>query len=174
MDKLLVNVDGSSQGNPGDAAIGVVITNKEGDVVEEISQEIGRATNNVAEYKALIAACEAALNYTPSEAIFFTDSQLLANQINGVYRIRQPHLERLNQIVRGLLAQLPCWKVRYIERSANWKAHRLAQRALLNRHGGREREISERIKEKVEELDDDDKRKVLEYVNKLLESQKLS
>ena len=171
MEKLLINIDGGSQGNPGEAGIGVVITDRQGNILEEISEPIGRATNNVAEYRALIAACRAALEYSPHEAIFFTDSQLLANQINGLYRIRQPHLEKLNEEALELLEKFPEWKVRYIERSANWRAHKLAQRALLNRQPGRERDLIDLVREGLEKLDDDNKRRVLEFVNRLVESQ---
>jgi ribonuclease HI len=169
----LINVDGGSQGNPGEAAIGVVITDRQGNIIEEISEPIGRATNNVAEYRALIAACKAAQKFSPHEAIFFTDSQLLANQINGLYRIRQPHLAKLNDEALELLRKFPEWKVRYVERSANWRAHKLAQRALLNRNPDRERDLIDLVKEKLEKLDDDSKRKVLEFVNRLVESQEL-
>lgn len=171
LEKLLINIDGSAEGNPGEAAIGVVISDRQGNVLQELSESIGRATNNIAEYKALIAACKAALEYKPREAIFFTDSQLLANQINGLYRIRQPNLEKLNSDALALLKHFPAWKVRYIERSANWRAHKLAQQAILNRSPDRERDLSELIRERLERLDEDTKRKVLEYVNRLVESQ---
>jgi ribonuclease HI len=173
LDKLLINVDGGAEGNPGAAAIGAVITDRQGNIIEEISEPIGRATNNIAEYKALITACRAALEYNPREVIFFTDSQLIANQINGLYRIRQPHLEKLNNEVLELLGKFPDWKVRHVERSANWRAHKLAQRALLNRHPDRERDLIDLIKEKLDRLDDNRKRKVLEYVSRLVESQDL-
>lgn len=169
MEKLLVNVDGHSQGNPGEAAIGVVMTDGDGNVVEEISKPIGRATNNVAEYKALIEASKAALEYNPKRVIFFTDSQLVANQINGLYRVRRPHLDNLNQTAMDLLNKLPSWQVRYVERTANWKAHRLAQKALLEREPGESAGLFERIRSKFEKLSDADKRKVLDYINRLLE-----
>lgn len=171
LDKLLINVDGSAEGNPGEAAIGAVITDRQGNLLEELSEPIGRTTNNIAEYKALIAACKAALKFNPREAIFFTDSQLVANQINGLYRIRQPNLEKLNSDALALLRQFPTWKVRYVERSANWRAHKLAQQAILNRNPDRERDLSELIRERLERLDEDSKRKVLEYITRLVESQ---
>ncbi|MCR4404888.1 MAG: ribonuclease HI family protein [Candidatus Acetothermia bacterium] len=171
LEKLLVNVDGSAEGNPGEAAIGVVITDRQGNVMQEISESIGRATNNIAEYKALITACKAALEYRPREVIFFTDSQLVANQINGLYRIRQPNLEKLNSDALALLRQFPVWQVRYVERTANWRAHKLAQQAIFNRNPSRERDLTELIRERLEKLDEDGKRKVLEYVTRLIESQ---
>ncbi len=173
MDKLLIYFDGASQGNPGDAAIGVVITDGRGNVVEEISTSIGRATNNVAEYKALIEAARAALEYMPQRAIFFTDSQLAANQINGIYRVRQPHLAILNREAEDLLQRLPQWQVRYIERTANWQAHRLAQRALIERsapEGPRSAQSTvERLCALAEKLREDDQRKLLQYARRLLQ-----
>ena len=93
MEKLLINLDGSCHGNPGESAVGAVLMDEHGNVVEEISKAIGRATSNVADYRALIEAAKAALNHEPSRAIFFTHSQLVANQINGTDRVRQPHLK---------------------------------------------------------------------------------
>lgn len=164
-----MNVDGHSQGNPGEAAIGIVMTDGEGNIVEEISKHIGRATNNVAEYKALIEACKVALEYMPQRVIFFTDSQLIANQINGLYRVRRPHLDSLNQTAMDLLNKLPSWHVRYVERTVNWKAHRLAQKALLGREPNESAGLVERIRTKLERLSDTDKRKVFDYINRLLE-----
>jgi ribonuclease HI len=170
MEKLFVNVDGAAQGNPGEAAIGIVIANDQGDVIKEISEHIGRTTNNVAEYRALIEAIKAVLSYNPQRVIFFTDSQLLANQVNGLYRIRRPHLEPLNRHVHELLEKLPSWQVNYVERDANWKAHRLAQKALLEKVAKEaEAGLPERIRRKVELLDELDQRRVLEFVNRLYE-----
>jgi ribonuclease HI len=170
MEKLFVNVDGASQGNPGEAAIGIVIADAEGNVIQEISEHIGRTTNNVAEYRALIEAIKAVIPLAPKRVIFFTDSQLLANQVNGLYRIRRPHLEPLNRQVQELLAKLPNWQVNYVERDANWKAHRLAQKALLERVAKEaEAGLPERIRRKVELLDELDQRRVLEFVNRLYE-----
>ncbi len=174
MEKLLIYVDGTAQGNPGDAGIGVVISDSQGNIVEEISKYIGRSTNNVAEYRALIEAAQAALEYMPQRALFFTDSQLVANQINGLYRIRQPHLDALNRQAEDLLHRLPNWQVRYIERTANWQAHRLAQRAIYERSGadpGRalRETLLDRLCALAERLDEEGQRKLIEYARRLLE-----
>lgn len=172
MEKLLVNFDGASQGNPGEAAIGVVLSDGKGNVVDEISQYIGRATNNVAEYRALIEAARAAVEYMPQRAVFFTDSQLVANQINRIYRVRRPHLDLLNREAEDILDRLPHWQVRYVERTANWHAHRLAQQALYQRdeqgQKGRRSPV-ERLAALAERLDEGDQRKLLEYARRLLE-----
>ena len=173
MDKLLINVDGASHGNPGEASIGAVLVDEQGNVVEEISQAIGRATNNVAEYRSLIEACKLALEYHPKRAIFFTDSQLIANQVNGVARVRQPHLENLNHIALDLLSRLSDWSVRHVGRSANWHAHRLADKALNQsalKPGTRKKgAFYEALRVKLDQLTPKDQKKVLEFANHLLQ-----
>jgi ribonuclease HI len=167
--KLFVHVDGASRGNPGEAAIGVLLTDEHGNTIEEVSELIGQATNNVAEYRALIEGVRRALNYLPEEAIFLTDNELVANQINGLYRVREPHLQHLNQRVLELLSRLPRWRVNYIEREANYKAHRLAMRAFRERTR-QERERSRllnEIEDVLRDLDLDDLRRVLSYANSL-------
>lgn len=169
MRKLFVHVDGASRGNPGEAAIGVLLTDEHGNTIEEVSELIGQATNNVAEYRALIEGVRRALNYLPEEAIFLTDNELVANQINGLYRVREPHLQHLNQRVLELLSRLPRWRVNYIEREANYKAHRLAMRAFRERTR-QERERSRllnEIEDVLRDLDLDDLRRVLSYANSL-------
>lgn len=171
MEKLLINLDGASQGNPGESAIGVVMVDEDGNVVEEIGRYIGRATNNVAEYRALIEAVQAVLEYMPQKAVFFTDSQLVANQINGLARVRQPHLDVLNREAQSLLDRLPQWRVRYVERTANWHAHRLAQQALLQREADESGQSTtvDHIATVARRLDEVDQHKLLKYARRLLE-----
>lgn len=168
MKKLLVNVDGGSRGNPGEAAIGVVVTDEEGTILEEISRSIGKATNNVAEYKALIGGVKAALEYAPREVIFFTDSQLIANQINEVYRVREPHLQKLKDRAISLLERFPSWIVRFVERGANWKAHRLCQDSLRQKDE-QTKDVTSELQKKIDKLSAEDKEKVLKLVDKLCE-----
>jgi ribonuclease HI len=170
MHKLLINIDGASRGNPGEAAIGILITDGEGQVIEEVSRRLERTTNNIAEYQALIEAAKLAIEYAPERVIFFTDSQLLANQINGLYRTRKPHLEKLHREAEALLQQLPDWKIRFVDRAANVKAHRLAQRAFRE-HVVEERGegLPDRIHHKVTQLDIERQHRVLEFVQRLLE-----
>ncbi len=175
MQKLLINVDGASQGNPGEASIGVLITDGDGNVIEEVSKRIERTTNNIAEYKALIAAIQLAIDYSPERVFFFTDSQLLANQINGLYRVRKPHLEKLHREAESLLRKLPEWQIRFVERDANHKAHRLAQRALLESASSEaaSESLPDKIRQKVAQLEIEDQHRVLEFVNRLVEDQKI-
>jgi len=176
MEKLLINVDGAAQGNPGDASYGVVITDADGNVVDELGSYIGRTTNNVAEYRALIAGAERVVDLMPKRAIFFMDSQLVVNQVNGLYRVRQPHLNALYDQALQHLSKLPSWEVKYVERTANWQAHRVAQRALFERSGPNSKESKtsknaalEMLQFTAEQLSDYDVRKVVQYAQRLLD-----
>lgn len=169
MQKLFVNVDGSSRGNPGESAIGAVLTDERGHVIEEVSQLIGQATNNVAEYRALIEGIRRAIDYAPQEAIFLTDNQLVANQINGLYQVREPHLQHLRDIALDLLSQLPKWRINFIEREGNSAAHRLANQAFRERlRSEREREqLQCEIEGLLPELSLEELGKVLKYLRRL-------
>jgi len=130
MDKLFVYVDGDARGDPGEAGIGIAITDAEGNVIEEISRLIGRATPEVAEYRALIEACRHTRPYAPESVIFFTDNQRLANQINGIFDVREPHLRYLVDMALGLLNQFPQWRVNCVDRDVNLRAPRLVEQAF--------------------------------------------
>ncbi len=130
MDKLFVYIDGMAKGNPGEAAIGIAITDPEGNVVEEVSRHIGRATTEVAEYQALIEACKVAAAYNPQSVLFFTDNQKVANHINHVFETRAPNIKRMLEIAIGLLNRFPRWRVNYVDAHANVRAPRLVERAF--------------------------------------------
>ncbi len=129
--KLTAIVDGASRGNPGQAAIGVLVRDQEGREVLKIAQTIGETTNNVAEYTALITCLER-LNQPNIEALTVkTDSQLLARQLEGVYKVRNPKLQPLFQKVRELLSSrnFPV-TIQNVPRSETKEADRLANQAL--------------------------------------------
>jgi ribonuclease HI len=86
--RLVVNVDGGARGNPGPAAIGVVVSDSEGTVLEELGEPIGIATNNVAEYRALLRGIETARSLGADELEIIGDSELVARQLSGAYRSR--------------------------------------------------------------------------------------
>jgi len=130
MEKLFVYVDGVAKGNPGEAAIGIAITDPDGKVIEEISRLIGRATTEVAEYQALIEACKSAAAYNPQSVLFFTDNQKVANHINHVFESRAPHIRLLVEKAIGLLNQFPRWRVNFVDAYANMRAPRLVERAF--------------------------------------------
>ena len=106
-EKLTINTDGGSRGNPGKSAIGIYISTDE-EKVAEISEYIGITTNNVAEYTAVIRSLEylVAQNIRSSKIDFILDSELVVKQIKGIYKIKQPHLQDLNTKIKSLIKQL--------------------------------------------------------------------
>ena len=103
---LNIYTDGGSRGNPGPAATGVVIKNSQGRLVDAFGQTIGKATNNVAEYKALIAALVWLKDHPQVKQVnFFLDSTLVVNQVNGMWKMKDPNLRQLLINIRELEAQ---------------------------------------------------------------------
>ncbi|MBI2844319.1 MAG: NAD(P)H-dependent oxidoreductase [Armatimonadetes bacterium] len=129
MSNLLVAVDGASKGNPGAAGIGVVVYGESGKVVREISEHIGIATNNVAEYAALIRGLEEALKLGAESVRVQTDSELLARQIAGTYKVRAAHLSSYHERAKSLLAQFRKAEISHVPRGQNAHADRLASKA---------------------------------------------
>lgn len=130
MDELWLFTDGASRGNPGDAAIGVVILTPDGRPVAAISEAIGRATNNVAEYTALARGLERARDLGARRVRVHTDSELVVRQIQGVYAVKNAGLVPLHRTVRRLLAGFQEAEVRHVPRERNREADRLANAAL--------------------------------------------
>jgi ribonuclease HI len=128
--RLVVNVDGGARGNPGPAAIGVVVSSPDGDVLEELAETIGEATNNVAEYRALLRGIElaAALGATALELI--GDSELVVRQVRGEYKVKDASLKALQAEVRAALARVGEWSIRNVPREENAEADRLVNAAL--------------------------------------------
>src|SRR5690349_11989675 len=102
-----VNTDGAARGNPGPAAIGIVIQDDNGHVVYEASRSLGTKTNNEAEYLALIAALEYLKDSRIQEADFYLDSELVVKQLKGVYRVKEPRMQSLHARVTMLLNAVP-------------------------------------------------------------------
>ncbi|MFB6284113.1 MAG: reverse transcriptase-like protein [Halobacteria archaeon] len=127
-DRATVRFDGASRGNPGEAAGGYVVS--ESGVVDEGSVKIGRATNNEAEYRALIAGLEAAdkLGYDDIEAV--GDSQLVVKQVSGEWSCRAENLEPLLEVVRELRGLFDRFEIRHVPRESNERADELANLAL--------------------------------------------
>jgi 2-C-methyl-D-erythritol 2,4-cyclodiphosphate synthase len=129
-DTWVANIDGASRGNPGPSAIGVIIRDPGGLILAEISESIGEATNNVAEYKALIRALEEFKLLKAEKVIVRTDSQLLARQIDGTYKVKNPGLQELYGRAMGLIVGFKSFDVEHITRKENQEADRLATEAL--------------------------------------------
>lgn len=130
MKKLIIHTDGVSRGNPGRAAIGAIIRDEKGGLVASISQSIGRATNNQAEYRAIIAALEEALPLDANEVELNSDSELVVKQVKGQYRVRKEDLRPLYQRVKQLQSKLKGFKIKHIPRQQNREADKLANAAL--------------------------------------------
>jgi ribonuclease HI len=129
-DVLEVFTDGASRGNPGPAAVGVLFRQKEGPDLAEHCESIGKATNNVAEYKAVVAALEHARRWKVSRVHLFMDSELIVRQLHGVYRVKSPDLRPLFQQAVFLSKDLKEFKVKHVKRALNAHADALANKAL--------------------------------------------
>ena len=126
MDVWTAHVDGAARGNPGPAGIGIVIADGKGNVVKEVGEPLGRTTNNVAEYTAMIRALEEARSLGCEYIHIYTDSELMAHQINGKYSVKAGHLIPLYQRVRMLLAQFDRATVSHVRREMNRRADALS------------------------------------------------
>ena len=128
--KLIINTDGLSKGNPGIAAIGATIKDERGKMLATISQRIGITTNNVAEYKALIAALQKAIKIGGKRVEIRSDSELMVRQLNGRYKIKSEGLRPLYLEAAQLLGQFESVKIKHIPRELNTEADRLANDAV--------------------------------------------
>lgn len=129
-ESLVLYVDGASRGNPGPAGIGVVIRDPSGRTVAEISEFIGRGTNNVAEYRALIRGLEEAAAFGARTVTVRSDSELLVRQLTGEYKVKSPDLSPLHLEAHRLLKAFGRVRVERIPRGENAAADALANRAL--------------------------------------------
>lgn len=123
-------VDGACRGNPGPSSLGAVIALPEGPVLRELSETLGHATNNIAEYTALIRALEAARDLGASGVEAFSDSQLLVRQVAGEYRVKHEGLKPLHARVLALAGEFASFRFSHVPREENRRADRLANEAL--------------------------------------------
>ena len=126
---LTAHTDGASRGNPGPAAFGYTIE-KDGVVIEEYSEYIGEATNNIAEYKAFIAVAKKMKVLGGTRITIFSDSELAVRQINGLYRVKNAGLLPLHAEIMELACQFQSFKVIHVRRELNSLADKLANKAL--------------------------------------------
>ncbi len=127
---LEIYTDGASRGNPGPAAIGVVVRQADGPALCAHGEAIGMATNNVAEYRAVLTALQICRRWNAPRVHLFVDSELVARQLTGVYRVKSPDLLPLFQQVQHLARQLREFQVRHIPRERNAHADHVANLAL--------------------------------------------
>jgi ribonuclease HI len=128
--KLIINTDGLSKNNPGPAAIGAILKDTRGKVVATVSKAIGVATNNEAEYRAIVAALEKALKLGAEQIELRSDSELVVNQLNGRYKIKSTALRPFYLQAAQLLGKFEKVAVTYVPREQNTEADRLANEAL--------------------------------------------
>jgi ribonuclease HI len=128
--KLTVNVDGGARGNPGPAAIGAVVRDAGGEIIEERGERIGRATNNVAEYRALLLGIELAAAHGASELDLVGDSELIVRQVEGKYKVKDATMKELHGEVKAALRPFEGWSIRHVRREHNADADRLVNEAL--------------------------------------------
>jgi len=128
--RLTVNVDGGARGNPGPAAVGVVVRDADGEVLEEAGERIGRATNNVAEYRALLLGIERAAALGASELELVGDSELIVRQVKGEYKVKDATMRKLHAQVKRALEPFDRWSIRHVRREENADADRLVNEAL--------------------------------------------
>lgn len=134
--ELVAYIDGGARGNPGAAGAGVLFQDRLGNNLDEIAVYLGRATNNTAEYQALLIALARARDAGANHLRVFSDSELLVNQVNGRYKTRQPHLQRFLQEAIRLMREIGRVDVRHVRREFNAAADALANKAI-DEQGGR-------------------------------------
>ncbi len=130
MSRLTVNVDGGARGNPGPAAVGIVVRETGGGVLEEVGERIGETTNNVAEYRALLKGIERAAALGGSELELVGDSELVVRQVEGRYKVKNAGMKELHEEVKRALRGFDSWSIRHVRRSENADADRLVNEAL--------------------------------------------
>lgn len=127
---LVASVDGGARGNPGPAGYGVVIEDEVGRSVAELSEYLGKQTNNYAEYSGLIAALKYALRHEFKALKVISDSELMVKQITGEYKVNSPTLKDLHAQALKLIDQLNCFEIKHVLREKNREADRLANLAM--------------------------------------------
>ena len=128
--RLTVHVDGGSRGNPGPAAIAAVLSDENGEVIDSAGAVIGRATNNVAEYRALLFGIERAAALGATDLDLVGDSELIVKQVRGEYMVKDPYMKPLHAAVKSALADFESWSIRHVKRHLNAEADRLVNESL--------------------------------------------
>jgi ribonuclease HI len=127
---LEIYIDGGARGNPGPAGVGVVVLDESGKRIKDVSKYIGEATNNIAEYSALLYGLEEALILRADEIKINLDSELVAKQITGEYRVKDPNIRPLFERALNMLKSFKNFEVNHIDRSKNKEADKLVNKAI--------------------------------------------
>ena len=128
--KLVVHVDGGSRGNPGPGAAAAVLSTPDGEVVGEAALTLGTATNNVAEYRGLLLGLERAAALGATEVEVINDSELIAHQVTGRYKVKHPDMKPLHAEALRALGGFERWSIRPVPRAQNADADALVNQAL--------------------------------------------
>ena len=128
--RVVVHVDGGARGNPGPAAAAAVVSSPDGEVIDEAAVTIGRATNNVAEYRGLLLGLERARVLGATEVDVINDSELIAHQVTGRYKVKHPDMKPLHAQALAALGAFERWSIRPVKRAENADADALVNQAL--------------------------------------------
>jgi ribonuclease HI len=128
--KVIVHVDGGARGNPGPAAAAAVVSSPIGEVLDEHAQLLGKVTNNVAEYRALLLGLQRAKELGASEVEVVGDSELIAKQIQGLYKVKHPSMRPLYLEAMDAFRAFEQWSIRTVPRAQNAEADALVNAAL--------------------------------------------
>ncbi len=128
--KVVVHVDGGARGNPGPAAAAAVVSAPDGELLDEAAVTLGTATNNVAEYRGLLLGLARAKALGATEVEVINDSELVARQVNGVYKVKHPDMRPLHAAALGALGDFERWSIRSVPRAENADADALVNQAL--------------------------------------------
>ena len=128
--KVVVHVDGGARGNPGPAAAGAVVSTPDGEILDEASELLGIATNNVAEYRGLLLGLARAKALGATEVDVVNDSELIAKQVNGAYKVKHPAMRPLYLEAMAALREFDAWSIRSVPRAQNAEADALVNQAL--------------------------------------------
>jgi len=128
--KVVVHVDGGSRGNPGPAAAASVVSSVSGEILDEASELLGTQTNNVAEYRALLLGLARARALGASEVELVNDSELIAKQVRGLYKVKHAAMRPLHREAMSALRAFEAWKIRTVPRAQNADADALVNAAL--------------------------------------------
>jgi ribonuclease HI len=128
--KMIVHVDGGARGNPGPAAAAAVVSGLDGEVLDEQARLLGSVTNNVAEYRALLLGLERARALGASEVEVVNDSELVAKQVQGVYKVKHAAMRPLHAEAMAALGEFERWSIHSVPRARNAHADALVNAAL--------------------------------------------
>jgi len=128
--KVVVHVDGGARGNPGPAAAAAVISTADGEVLDEASELLGHQTNNVAEYRGLLLGLARAKALGATEVSVINDSELVAKQVGGLYKVKHPAMRPLYEQALAALREFDAWDIRSVPRAQNADADALVNQAL--------------------------------------------